>query len=100
MQNAKVQGNTKLCIFAFNFSPVPILPRENLAYANIIWKANYFLESKLKEQNASLCLPLKVWLAAIPGSHVRLFPREPSRLPVNNPTSLPEDIKKTKYNTK
>ena len=47
MQNAKVQGNTKLCIFAFNFSPVPILPRERLAYANIIWKANYFLESKL-----------------------------------------------------
>ena len=47
MQNAKVQGNTKLCIFAFNFSPVPILPRENLAYANIIWKANYFLESIL-----------------------------------------------------
>ena len=47
MQNAKVQGNTKLCFFAFNFSPVPILPRERLAYANTIWKANYFLESKL-----------------------------------------------------
>ena len=35
-----------------------------------------------------------------PCSHVRLFPCEPSGLPVNNHTSLPEDIKKTKYNSK
>jgi hypothetical protein len=31
---------------------------------------------------------------------VRLFPCEPSGLPENNPTRLPEDIKKTKYNSK
>ncbi|MBQ2177313.1 MAG: hypothetical protein II453_20450, partial [Alphaproteobacteria bacterium] len=39
-------------------------------------------------------------LAAIPGSHVCLFPCEPLGLSENNPTSLLEDIKKTKYNSK
>ena len=41
MQNAKVQGNTKLCIFAFNFSPVHNLTKRKTRLRE------YYLESKL-----------------------------------------------------